>query len=295
MGKRILLFVATNLAVLLVLSVALGVLGASGITGARGTGIDYVTLLVIATVIGFGGALISLALSKTMARHMTGARVIDQPRSEGEQWLVDTVRRQAREAGIGMPDVAVYEAPEMNAFATGARRNSALVAVSTGLLRGMTRREAEAVLGHEITHVANGDMVTLTLIQGVLNTFVIFLSRIVGHFVDRAVFRTERGHGPGFWVVTILAQVVLGVLASIIVMAYSRWREFRADAGGARLSSREQMIAALERLQRNREPSTLPEQVEAFGISGGAGVGLRRLFLSHPPLEERIEALRRGR
>jgi len=297
MGKRILLFLATNLAVLLVLSVALGLLGAGGLMGTRGAGagIDYAVLLVIATVIGFGGALISLALSKTMARRMTGARVIDRPRSEGEQWLLDTVRRQAREAGIGMPEVAVYEAPEMNAFATGARRNSALVAVSTGLLRGMSRREAEAVLGHEITHVANGDMVTLTLIQGVLNTFVIFLSRIVGHFVDRAVFRTERGHGPGFWIVTILAQAVLGVLASIIVMAFSRWREFRADAGGAGLSSREQMIAALQRLQGNREPSTLPEPVEAFGISGGAGAGLRRLFLSHPPLAERIEALRRGR
>lgn len=292
MFRRILLFLGTNIAVVLVLGVILGLLGFGGILDEQRIGIDYRALLVLAAVVGFGGSLISLALSKTIAKRMTGCRVIDQPRDDAERWLVDTVRRQARSAGIGMPEVAVYEAPEMNAFATGARRNSALVAVSTGLLRGMTRGEAEAVLGHEVTHVANGDMVTLTLIQGVVNTFVVFLSHLAGHFVDRVVLRNERGHGPGFWIATLLAQVVLGILASIIVMAFSRWREFGADRGGAALSSREHMIAALERLKGNRVASTLPDEVEAFGISGGIGHGLRRLFMSHPPLDERIAALR---
>ncbi|MDZ7786955.1 MAG: protease HtpX [Halofilum sp. (in: g-proteobacteria)] len=292
MGKRVLLFAATNIAIVLVLSVILGLLGFSGILDEQRMGIDFGALLVLAAVIGFGGSLISLALSKTMAKRMAGCRVIDTPRNDAERWLLDTVTRQARAAGIGMPEVAIYEGQEINAFATGARRNAALVAVSTGLLQGMTRDEAEAVLGHEVTHVANGDMVTLTLIQGVVNTFVVFLSHLVGHFIDRVVFRNERGHGPGFWIATLLAQVVLGVLASMIVMAFSRWREFGADRGGAELSSSRNMIAALERLGQNRVPSTLPDEVEAFGISGGVGQGLKRLFMSHPPIEERIAALR---
>lgn len=294
MFKRILLFVGTNIAVVLVLSVVLGLLGFSGTLDEQRMGIDFGALLVLAVVIGFGGSLISLAMSKTIAKRMTGCRVIEQPRNEAERWLLDTVRRQARQAGIGMPEVAIYEAPEMNAFATGARRNSALVAVSTGLLQGMRAEEAEAVLGHEVSHVANGDMVTLTLIQGVVNTFVVFLSHVAGHFIDRVVFRNERGHGPGFWIATLVAQLVLGILASIIVMWFSRWREFGADRGGAELSSRRQMIAALERLKNNRVPSTLPDEVEAFGISGGMGRGIRRLFLSHPPLDERIAALEAG-
>lgn len=292
MGKRVLLFVATNVAIVLVLSVILGLLGFSGILDEQQLGIDFGALLILAAVIGFGGSLISLALSKTMAKRMAGCRVIETPRNEAERWLVETVARQARAAGIGMPEVAIYEAPEINAFATGARRNAALVAVSTGLLKGMTRDEAEAVLGHEVTHVANGDMVTLTLIQGVVNTFVVFLSHLVGHFIDRVVFRNERGHGPGFWIATLLAQVVLGMLASMIVMAFSRWREYGADRGGAELSSRRNMIAALQRLGQNRVTSTLPDEVEAFGISGGVGQGLKRLFMSHPPIEERIAALK---
>lgn len=291
MLKRVLLFVGTNIAVVLLLSVILGLLGFSGILDEQRLGIDFEALLILAAVIGFGGSLISLALSKTIAKRMTGCRVIEQPRNDVERWLLETVRRQARQAGIGMPEVAIYDAPEINAFATGARRNSALVAVSKGLLRGMNRGEAEAVLGHEVSHIANGDMVTLTLIQGVVNTFVVFLSHVAGHFIDRVVFRNERGHGPGFWIATLVAQVVLGVLASIIVMWFSRWREFGADRGGAALSSRRQMIAALERLKSNRVASTLPDEVEAFGISGGVGRGLQRLFMSHPPLEERIAAL----
>jgi heat shock protein HtpX len=291
MFKRVLLFAGTNIAVLLVLSAVLALLGFSGILDEQGVGIDLGALLLFAAVIGFSGSLISLAMSKAMAKRMTGCRVIERPRDATEQWLADTVRRQAREAGIGMPEVAVYEAPEINAFATGARRDKALVAVSSGLLGAMTRGEAEAVLAHEVTHVANGDMVTLTLVQGVVNTFVVFLSHLAGHFIDRVVFRNERGHGPGFWIATLVAQLVLGILASIVVMWFSRQREFRADLGGAELASREKMVAALRRLQRNPVPSTLPDEVEAFGISGGVGRGLQRLFLSHPPLDERIAAL----
>jgi heat shock protein HtpX len=291
-GRRIGLFLLTNLAILLVLSVILGALGIGGMLDEDRIGIDYRGLIIIAAVIGFGGSLISLALSKTIAKHATGARVIEKPGNEVEQWLLTTVKRQADRAGVRMPDVAIYEAPEINAFATGARRNSALVAVSTGLLRNMTRDEAEAVVGHEVAHVANGDMVTLTLIQGVVNTFVIFFSRLIGYFVDRVVFKNERGHGPGFWIVTIVAQIVLGIIASMIVMWFSRWREFRADEGGARLASREKMIAALERLKKNYQPSSLPDQVEAFGINGNMGQGLKRLFMSHPPLDERIAHLR---
>lgn len=292
MGKRIGLFLLTNIAILVVLTLILGALGIGGMLDEERVGIDYTGLIIIAAVIGFGGSLLSLAMSKWMAKRATGARVIDQPANDVERWLLTTVKRQADRAGVAMPEVAIYDAPEINAFATGARRNAALVAVSSGLLRNMTRDEAEAVLGHEVAHVANGDMVTLTLIQGVLNTFVIFFSRIIGHFVDRVVFKNDRGHGPGFWIVTIVAQIVLGILASIIVMWFSRWREFHADEGGARLASREKMIAALERLKRNYQPSTLPDQVEAFGINGNMGQGLKRLFMSHPPLDERIAHLR---
>jgi heat shock protein HtpX len=276
---------------LLVLSITLRLLGVDRMLDEQGVGINYNSLLVMAAVIGFGGSLISLAMSKWTAKRMTGAVVIEQPSDPTERWLVETVRRQAERVGIGMPEVAIYEAPDMNAFATGMNRNEALVAVSTGLLQAMTKDEIEGVLAHEISHVANGDMVTLALIQGVVNTFVIFLSRVIGHFVDRVVFRTEREYGPAFMVTTLIAQMVLGILASIIVMWFSRQREFRADAGGAQLAGRNKMIAALECLQRRHEPSQLPERLEAFGISGGEG-GLRTLFMSHPPLEVRIAALR---
>lgn len=292
--KRIALFVATNIAILLVLSISMRVLGLEGYLYQQGVELDYNALLVFAAIFGFGGSLISLAISKWTAKRLTGARVIEQPRNEVEAWLVDTVRRQAQRAGIDMPEVAIYEAPDMNAFATGARRNAALVAVSTGLLQSMNRDEVEAVLGHEITHVANGDMVTLALVQGVVNTFVIFLSRVIGYVVDRAIFKTQRGHGPGFWITVIVAQVVLGILASVIVMWFSRRREFRADAGGAQLAGRGKMIAALDRLRLGVGQPHLPDQMAAFGISGGIGSGLKRLFMSHPPLEERIAALQRA-
>jgi heat shock protein HtpX len=289
--KRIFLFLATNIAILLVLSVTLRLLGVDRILDEQGTGLDIGNLLVFSAVLGFAGSLISLAISKWTAKRSMGVQVIEQPRTADEHWLVDTVRRQAQAAGIGMPEVGVFDSPDMNAFATGARRNHALVAVSTGLLRGMSRQEAEAVLGHEVSHVANGDMVTLTLIQGVVNTFVIFLSRVVGYVVDRVVFKTERGHGPAFMITTIIAQLVLGVLASMIVMWFSRQREFRADAGGANLAGRQSMIGALERL-RQGHPHPLPDKMAAFGISGTLGTGLKRLFMTHPPLEERIAALR---
>lgn len=290
--KRVFLFLATNIAVLLVLSIVLSLIGFEGILDEQGVDLDLGALLVFAAIFGFGGSLISLAISKWSAKRMTGAKVITQPSGPVETWLFETVRRQAREAGIGMPEVAIYDAPEPNAFATGARRDNALVAVSTGLLRGMKREEVEAVLAHEVSHVANGDMVTLTLIQGVVNTFVIFFSRVIGHLVDRLVFRTERGHGPGFWIVTIVAQIFLGILASMIVMWFSRQREFRADAGGARLAGRERMVAALERLKQGHN-ATLPDQLAAFGISGHRAAGIKRLFMTHPPLDERIAALRR--
>ena len=290
--KRIFLLVATNFAVLAVLSISMQLLGIDRAL-AQETGLNLQGLLIMAAVFGFGGSFISLLISKWMAKRATGAHVIEVPSNTTERWLVDTVKRQAEKAGIGMPEVAVYEAPEINAFATGWNRNSSLVAVSTGLLQNMSQDEAEAVLGHEVSHVANGDMVTLTLIQGVVNTFVIFLSRVVGFVVDRVVFRNERGHGPGFWVTTIVAQLVLGLLASIVVMWFSRQREFRADAGGASLAGRGKMINALERLKLNHEqPAQLPDAVKAFGISGGVGAGLKRLFMSHPPLDERIAALR---
>lgn len=293
--KRVALFLITNIAIVLVLSVTLRLLGVERILDEQGVGLDLRALLIFAAVIGFGGSLISLAISKWSAKRMTGAQVIEQPRNSTEQWLMQTVQRQAELAGIGMPEVAIYNAPDVNAFATGASRNNALVAVSSGLLSSMSREEAEAVLAHEITHVANGDMVTLALIQGVVNTFVIFLSRVIGHFVDRVVFKVERGHGPAFWITAIVAELVLGVLASMIVMWFSRRREFRADQGGAQLAGRGKMIAALRRLQAGVDQPHLPDQMAAFGVSGARGLGLRRLFMSHPPLEERIAALEAGR
>jgi heat shock protein HtpX len=288
--KRIALFLITNLAIVLVLSIVLRLLGVDQILEQNGSGLNLGNLLVFAAVFGFGGALFSLAISKWSAKRMMGVELIGQPRNAQESWLVNTVQRHAQAAGIGMPEVGVFDSAEMNAFATGARRDNALVAVSTGLLSRMSQREADAVIGHEISHVANGDMVTLTLIQGVVNTFVIFFSRVIGHTVDRLVFKTERGHGPAFMITTIVAQLVLGFLASLIVMWFSRQREFRADRGGAQLSGRDNMIAALRRLQQ-AHPEPLPDKMSAFGIAGG-GKGIARLFMTHPPLEERIEALR---
>lgn len=290
--KRILLFVATNIAVLVLLSIVLRLLGVDSMLDEQGVAIDYNSLLILSAVIGFGGSLISLAMSKWIAKRTTGARVISQPSSEVESWLLSRVQQHAQRAGIQMPEVAIYDSPQPNAFATGARRNAALVAVSTGLLGSMRREEVDAVLGHEVSHVANGDMVTLTLLQGVVNTFVVFLSRVIGFVVDRVVFKTERGYGPGFFITVILSQILLGILASMIVMAFSRYREFRADAGGAELAGRSNMIAALERLGQAAPDAELPAQMRGFGISGSMGQGLRRLFMSHPPIEERIAALR---
>jgi len=290
--KRILLFLATNLAIMLLLGIVLNLLGINSILDAQGSNLDLGKLLVLSAVVGFTGSLFSLAISKWSAKRMMGVRVISQPANATESWLVGAVQRQAQAAGIGMPEVGVFDSPEPNAFATGARRDAALVAVSTGLLQSMSQQEAEAVLAHEVSHVANGDMVTLTLIQGVVNTFVFFFSRVIGHFVDRVIFRTEEGHGPAFIVTSIIAQLVLGLFAMMIVMWFSRQREFRADAGGAHLASRQAMIGALERLQQ-RHSGALPDKMAAFGIAGGPKPGgFKRLFMSHPPLDERIAALR---
>jgi len=290
--QRIALFVATNLAILVVLGIVMTLLEPWLV--AQGINVNHATILIFALMFGMGGAVISLLMSKRMALRGTGAKIITQPSSQTERWLLETVQRQAKEAGIGMPDVAIYQAAEPNAFATGASRNKALVAVSTGLLQHMQSNEVEAVLGHEVAHIANGDMITLTLLQGVLNTFVLILSRVLGQMIDRVVFKSNRMYGPGYFISVIVLQIVLGILASIIVMAFSRWREFRADAGGARLAGRNNMIAALQRLQKASQPSQLPESVEAFGIRGRVGTGLRALLMSHPPLEQRIAALHRG-
>ncbi|GAP65880.1 heat shock protein HtpX [Mizugakiibacter sediminis] len=289
---RIVLFVVTNLAVLLLLGVVCKIFGIDA--WAYRNGMSLQGLLVMAAIFGMGGAFISLAISKWMAKMTTGARVIVEPQNAAERWLVETVRRHAQNAGIGMPEVAVYDAPEMNAFATGMSKNHALVAVSSGLLQSMDRQEVEAVLGHEVSHIANGDMVTLTLIQGVLNTFVIFLARVVGRVIDSALSgnREDRGPGFGYFMIVMVLELVFGLIASMIVMWFSRWREFRADAGGARLAGRGAMIAALERLAGNRGESMLPKSIQAFGISGDLTRGFARLFMSHPPLEERIAALR---
>lgn len=287
--KRVLLFLATNLAILVVLSVVANVLGLDRYLHAQGGSLGG--LLIFAALFGFGGSFISLAISKWMAKRAMGVQVIEQPRNSTEQWLVETVRRQAQAAGIGMPEVGVFDSPEPNAFATGPNRNNALVAVSTGLLQRMNQNEVEAVLGHEVSHVANGDMVTLTLIQGVVNTFVIFLARIIGNIVDRTLFRSEDGRGPAYFIAVIVSEIVLGILASILVAWFSRQREFRADRGGANLAGTRNMVLALERLKSAHEP--LPAQFAAFGISSGEGPsGFRRLFLSHPPLDERIAALK---
>ncbi|MCK9489839.1 MAG: protease HtpX [Xanthomonadales bacterium] len=293
--KRVLLFVATNIAVLFVLTIVCQLLGVDVYLAS--TGQDFTGLLIFAALLGFGGSFISLWMSKWVAKRATGAQVIDpqRPGGEVETWLVNTVRRQAEQAGIGMPEVAIYNAPEMNAFATGASRNKSLVAVSTGLLQQMSRDEVEAVLGHEVAHVANGDMVTMALLQGVLNTFVIVLSRVIGRIIDQVVFKNERGPGIGYWITVMVLQVVLGILASTIAMWFSRQREFRADHGGATLAGRDKMINALRRLSGNQGVSTLPEEVEAFGISGRMAQGARRLLMSHPPISERIAALEAGR
>ena len=290
--KRVVLFLLTNLAVMLVLGVVVNLLGLT--TFVSRSGLNLPVLFGFALVFGMGGSFISLLMSKWVAKASTGAEVIEHPRNAAEQWLVETVRRQAEQAGIGMPEVAVYHAPDPNAFATGASRNHALVAVSTGLLEAMDRDEVEAVLGHEVSHIANGDMVTLSLIQGVVNTFVIFLARIVGYAVDRALAgdseEEHRGPGIGYWITSMIAELFLGFLASLIVIWFSRQREFRADAGGASLAGRQKMIAALQRLRQMSEPSHLPPEMAAFGICGGGG--LAKLFMTHPPLEDLIAALR---
>ena len=286
--KRIFLFLLTNIAVMAVITIVLQVTGLNQHLGGQGS---MAGLLAASAVIGFAGSIISLLMSKKMAAMSVGAQIITQPQGDVEHWLVETVRRQANQANIGMPEVAIYDSPDVNAFATGANKNNALVAVSTGLLRSMSKSEAEAVLAHEISHVANGDMVTLTLIQGVVNTFVFFFSRINGNFVDRVILKNEDdGPGIGFFVSSLVAQIFLGFLATIIVMWFSRQREFRADAGGANLSGRQNMINALKRLQSAHEPEHMPEKVAALGISGKRG-GMMRLFMTHPPLEERIARL----
>lgn len=289
--KRVALFLMTNLAIVLVLSVSARILGVDWVLTANG--LNMGALLVFASLFGFGGAFLSLAISKWMALRSTGAQVIKQPRNEVEQWLLTTVARQAEAAGIGMPEVAIYQASDLNAFATGMKRDNALVAVSTGLMHNMSRDEVEAVLAHEVSHVANGDMVTLTLIQGIVNTFVIFLARVIGFAVDAAMRRGHDSHSPGFgyYIASFIAEMILGVLASMIVMWFSRQREFRADAGGASLAGRSKMIAALKRLQQAHVPSQLPNEMAAFGIANG---GVAKLFMTHPPLEERIAALQRG-
>ncbi len=290
--KRILLFVATNVAVLFVISIVFQLLGFQGLLQENNVDLDLKAVLVFAALIGFAGSLISLFMSKAMAKRSMGVQVIDQPSTPFETWLMETVARQAEASGIRMPEVGIFESPDPNAFATGWNRNDALVAVSTGLLQSMNKQEVEAVVGHEISHVANGDMVTLTLIQGVVNTFVVFLSTVIGHVIDRVVFKTEQGHGPAYFIVSMISQVLLSILATMVVMWFSRYREFKADAGGARLTSNTSMAAALRRLQMAHEPKDLPSgEFAAFGISGGIGEGLKRLFMSHPPLEERIAAL----
>lgn len=295
--KRIFLFLLTNLAIIVVLGIVLRLLGVDSMFEQGGM-LNYNNLLIFAFVFGMGGSFISLLISKWMAKMSTGAQVIQNPSNPTEMWLMDTVRRLAKQAGIGMPEVAIYDAPDVNAFATGANKNNALVAVSTGLLANMTQDEIEAVLGHEIAHIANGDMVTLTLVQGVVNTFVIFISRVIGHIVDRVIFKHE-GDGPGlgYFITSIIAEIFLGILASTIVFWFSRQREFRADAGGARLTSPEKMAAALRRLQAIYQPetaTTMPAQMKTMGISGKQEGGLARLFMSHPPLEERIDSLESG-
>ena len=290
---RFFLFIATNIAVIALISITFQILGIEGLLAANGVDLNLYALLVMSAVIGFGGSFISLAISKWMAKRSMGVQIIENPAHPQERWLVDTVAKQAENAGIGMPEVGIFQSDTVNAFATGMSRNNALVAVSTGLLQAMTADEAEAVLGHEVSHIANGDMITMGLIQGVVNTFVIFLSRIIGFFVDRVILKNQRGFGIGYFISSILAQIVLSFFASMIVMWFSRRREFRADEGGADLAGKHKMIAALQKLQGD-QAEDLPGEFAAFGINGGRPTGLRALFMSHPPLEERIAALQRS-
>ncbi len=289
--SRIFLFLATNMAVMALIGIVFQLFGIQGLLAQNGVDLNLTAVLVMSMLVGFSGSVISLFMSKSMAKRSMGVHTIEQPANNAERWLMETVYRQAEQAGIGRPEVDIFDSPQPNAFATGANRNAALVAVSTGLLNTMTQDEVEAVLGHEVSHVANGDMITMALIQGVVNTFVMFLSTVIGHLIDRIVFKTERGHGPAYYVTSIIAQLVLSALASMIVMWFSRQREFRADKGGADLAGRQKMIDSLRRLQQAHEPEDLPDQMAAFGIAGGVGDGLKALFLTHPPLEQRIAAL----
>ena len=288
--QRIFLFLLTNIAIMVILSVTLRILGVESLLAQNGSDLNLNALVIFSGIFGFGGAFISLAISKWMAKRMTGAKVIENPSNNVEKWLLDTVEKQSKIVGIKMPEVAIFPSPQMNAFATGASKNKALVAVSQGLLDSMTQGEIEAVVGHEMSHVANGDMVTLTLIQGVVNTFVIFFSRVIGHVVDRVILKNQRGHGIGYFVTTIFAQIILSILASVIVMYFSRKREYVADTGGADLAGHQNMINALKRLGQ-KEPEALPEQLAAFGIGEKPKTGWRELWSSHPPLEDRIKAL----
>jgi len=288
---RILMFLATNIAVMALISLVFSLFGFQGLLAQNGVDLDLQALLVYSAVIGFSGSIISLLLSKFMAKRTMGVELINQARTDTERWLVQTVKLQAERANIGMPEVGIFDHPSPNAFATGWNKNNALVAVSTGLLQTMSKNEIEAVLAHEVSHVANGDMVTLTLIQGVVNTFVVFLSRVIGHVVDRVVFKVERGHGPAFWIVSIVAQIILGFFATMIVMWFSRYREFKADAGGAKLAGRNNMIAALQRLKQNQDAPPMPDEMRAFSISAGK---VQKMFSSHPPLDERIKVLQQG-
>ena len=288
---RIGLFLATNFAIMLLISIIFQLFGLEGILAENGVDLNLTALLVMSGVIGFGGSIISLLMSKWLAKRSMGVYIIETPANQTEQWLVETVRQQAQQAGIGMPEVGIFDSPTPNAFATGANKNNALVAVSSGLLQQMTRDEAEAVVGHEITHVSNGDMITLTLIQGVVNTFVIFFSRILGHFIDRVIFKNERGFGMGYYIGSIVGQIIFSLLANIIVSWFSRRREFKADAGGAKLAGRTKMINALRALQKGAAPEPLPDEMAAFGINGA---GIKELFSTHPPIEVRIKALESG-
>ena len=288
--QRIFLFLLTNIAIMVILSITLRILGVESLLAQNGSDLNLNALVIFSGIFGFGGAFISLAISKWMAKRMTGAIVIESPSNNVEKWLLDTVKKQSKIVGIKMPEVAIFPSPQMNAFATGASKNKALVAVSQGLLDSMSQGEIEAVVGHEMSHVANGDMVTLTLIQGVVNTFVIFFSRVIGHVVDRVILKNQRGHGIGYFVTTIFAQIVLSILASVIVMYFSRKREYVADTGGADLAGHQNMINALKRLGQ-KEPEALPEQLAAFGIGEKPKTGWRELWSSHPPLEDRIKAL----
>ncbi len=290
--KRIFYFLVTNLAIVLVLSVTMRLLGVEPFLNANGLNLN--SLLIFAAVMGFGGAFISLAISKWSAKKMSGAVTIENPKTPDEIWLMNTVKKQSETVGIQMPEVAIFNSPVVNAFATGMSRNSSLVAVSSGLLEMMTKDEAEAVIGHEISHIANGDMVTLTLIQGVVNTFVLFFSRVIGYTVDKVVFKTRQGTGPAFFITMIISELLLGVLASIVVMWFSRQREYRADFGGGQLAGKQKMIAALQRLKTQYEASALPKSIAALGISGEQGIGLKELFSTHPSLDDRIARLQQS-